>query len=298
MEASFVRTFPSELRDALVNSFTRPLRDVGEPLFFERGFRVDYEFLWDRLLRRASRVGDEPLTLEIIEAFSRLEELRRSRLRQIPDYEKTAARLIAASSVRFSLSGIAYNTLDFGVAVGGIKQLAGAFESDFDSVRVFFDAFIPQAFVESLSLSHSTLPLKYDVQYTSRFERRFHEASVKEAPTQTAPVLATAAVPSSMTRAGWLWWVANGTLVIPVAVLLAVLYFTTNQMAALYETRTEAQSSLYQMQIQALSSLQDRENQTLRPILDYYKAALALQQLEIKTTTAKRRATPSSGPSP
>jgi hypothetical protein len=165
--------------------------------------------------------------------------------------------------------------------------LAKAFDGNFDSFRVFLDAFIPIAFADVFNQEFADR-LYFDVTVPFSTQQAFEAASAVGTavprpvpdPIAPAPVAPTAA---ARERAEWLWRLANGSLLVPVLLSLFVMYYGLRMIADIRSTQFEA----------------------IRPILDHQMKLLEQDRLrlvrEAPTTagsTAPAAAAPPNVPKP
>ncbi len=141
-EAKLRREFGIELRRGLLRELAEPLHTLDSELF--PGSLRDFEHWMFRF--RDGPSSDRTYSYQFVEAFSRLLEQRQQVLRDSPSLRSVQERLAAAAGITFATRIVGYASLNLEVSTGSIKQLAKAFENDFDSFRVFLEAFVPVAF--------------------------------------------------------------------------------------------------------------------------------------------------------
>lgn len=125
--------------------------------------------------------------------------------------------LVKSVSFRCRVSG--YSSLNLDMAVSGFQALADLFDRDFESFRVFFEPFLAQsigeAYGDRLAACLAAAP-DFPQGFIADFQR-------PRAPSTEAPVPKKRAGVDPGLRAEWLWRLANGSLLVPVAFALAVL---------------------------------------------------------------------------
>ena len=269
LERMLTIALPRELHQLLVKSMEAPLSGVSKALessMDRYGWRDLEHWL---MMSRHEKMSFSPMDFSV--ALTQLSELMANQLRDIPGYSSILERMGAAARVTISARIIAYSSLEFGLTFGNLESLAKAFESDFESFKIFLDAFVPQAF-ESIFLNTMGYDYEWSIRTDPSFENSFNTAAAAKASPETSRATPTApstplAVPPTPAaqRAEWLWRLANGSLLIPVALLLAVLFFT----------------------IQEVSKTKSMQADAMKPVLDYYQAAMKLQQEELERAAVK-----------
>jgi hypothetical protein len=248
-EAKLCREFGRNLRDELLRELSKPLRVVDSELY-PSSFR-DFErmFLWD-----GPSSNRDKYRYEMFEAFSRLVEQRQQLLRESPSLRSVQERLSAAAGITFATRIAGYASLNLDLSVGSFKQLAKAFESDFDSFRVFLEAFVPVAFAEVFD-EETADRLDFAVTIPVGAESAFRAAVVETSstPSLASALPATAASPAAAReRAEWLWRLANGSLLIPVLLALVVLYQGVKMLNETRATQYEALKPILEHQLKLL----------------------------------------------
>jgi len=219
LEAKLVRRFGPELREALLRQLAEPLRTLDSEIF-PGSFRDLEHWMFRFMEGPGSR---ESYRYQFADAFARLMEQRQQILRESPSLRRVQDRLAAAAGVTFSTRIAGYSSLSLEIVPGSIKQIAAAFENDFDSFRVFLEAFVPVAFAAVFSEA-SADRLEFTIAVPASAERAFQGAAV-ETTSQPQPVSSPGVAPSSAReRAEWLWRLANGSLLVPLLLALLVMY--------------------------------------------------------------------------
>ncbi len=245
LEAKLCREFGGELRSALLRELAEPLRTLDSELF--PGSLRDFEH-WMFRFMDGSR---ESYRYQFAEVFSRLMEQRQQVLRESPGLRRVQERLAAAAGITFSTRLAGYASLNLDLVPSSLKQVAAAFENDFDSFRVFLEAFVPVAFAGVFSES-SADRLGFTVTVPFSVERAFREAGTQEqasAPV-TGPVAASPT--SARERAEWLWRLANGSLLVPLLLALLVMYQGMKMLGEIRAAQYEALKPVLEHQLKLL----------------------------------------------
>jgi hypothetical protein len=227
-EGKLRREFGPALRQLLVQEISEPLRQLDENLyrgefrnlehFFFRFFdRPDSDKYWDR--------G------QALDALARLMEQRQAVVRDNPALRRIQERLAAASSITFSVRIAGYSSLSLDLSVGSLKAVADAFDHDFESFRVFLEAFVPQAYGRVFWEAEANR-LDFDIQVPASYEQALVSppsspplADVPPSVAALPPVASQPPAPSARDKAEWLWRLANGSLLVPLLLALAVMYY-------------------------------------------------------------------------
>ncbi|MFM7346721.1 MAG: hypothetical protein ACKO1J_15300 [Tagaea sp.] len=249
LEAKLCRRFGPELREALLRHLAEPLRTLDSELF--PGSLRDFE-------RWMFRLMDDPRSLrewyryQFAEAFTRLMEQRQQVLRDSPSLRRVQERLAAAAGVAFSTKIVGYSSLNLDIVPGSFKQIAAAFENDFDSFRVFLEAFVPVAFAGVFSEASSDR-LEFSVTVPTSAEQAFRDAKIEVAshPALVAAVPASAPA-SGRERAEWLWRLANGSLLVPLLLALLVMYQGMKMLGEIRASQYDALMPVLEHQLKLL----------------------------------------------
>jgi hypothetical protein len=254
LEARLCREFGRELKSRLRNHFREALEGL-ESNSLRRELRE---------LERFSFLSEkESRGFQAAEIYATLMEQRAELLRSTPELQRAHSRLVAASQVVFAARIAGYSSLLLDLSVGSVKQLSQAFDSDFDSFRVFLDAFVPVAFGDVFSESVAD-QFKFNLEVPGGFTQTFDEVS-------SAPVVAYSQPPATegtatfatRERAEWLWKLANGSLLVPFILALVVLYFG----------------------FRTLADIHSQQRGAIQPILEHYLALLREDRLRMSQPT-------------
>lgn len=262
LEGELVRAVPRELARLLVNSIAAPLTNAARVLE-ENDVRYGLRELEHWLMHMPGDRKYAPFSLaDFSVALVQLAELRTSQLRDTPNYAQILERISFASRVHISAKIISYSSLEFGLSFGNIEALSKAFESNFESFQVFLDVFVPRAF-ENTFLSSNGHGYEWTVRIEPDFEAAFSQGSQKTAPPLVTAQQATLPSPAqtiepsvAIQKSEWLWRLANGSLLVPVVILIGVLFFT----------------------IQEVGKARSMQADALKPVIEYYQQLLQFQQ--------------------
>lgn len=129
--------------------------------------------------------------------------------------------------------------------VASIKGVTRAFDNDFDSFRVFLEVFVPQAF-ERVFFGESA-----GVECSVQIPTTYQEAFAAPVSVET-PALPTQALAAARERAEWLWRLANGSLLVPFLLALAVMYYGVAISRDAARTQYEALKPILEHQLKLL----------------------------------------------
>lgn len=246
LEAKLCREFGIELRGALLHELAEPLRTLDSELF--PGSLGDFEHWMFRFMD-----GPERDRYQFVEAFSRLLEQRQQVLRESPSLRSVQERLAAAAGITFSTRIAGYSSLNLDLSAGSFKQVAKAFENDFDSFRVFLEAFVPVAFAGVFS-EDSADKLEFAVTIPASAEHAFRAAVDTPGPqvAATVPPAAAGSLGTARDRAEWLWRLANGSLLIPLLLALLVMYQGMKMLSDIRAAQYEALKPILEHQLKLL----------------------------------------------
>ena len=254
-EGKLRREFGPALRQLLVQEIAEPLRQFDENL--NRGELRNLEHLFFRFGPDSDKYWDRGQALD---ALARMMEQRQQLIRESPSLRRVQERLAAASVVTFAVRIAGYSSLNLDLSVGSLSNLAEVFEHDFESFRVFLEAFVPQVFGRVFYEAQAD-KLNFEVHIPSSYEQAF--AKPPAPPPPLAPGATTSAVtampaspapaPSSgRERAEWLWRLANGSLLVPFLLALAVMYYGLSMLKDVKSMQAEALKPILDHQLKLL----------------------------------------------
>lgn len=248
LEAKLCREFGGELRSALLRELAEPLRTMDSELF-PGSFR-DFEH-WMFRFMDGPRPEREWYRYQFAEVFSRLMEQRQQVLRESPSLRRVQERLAAAAGITFSTRLAGYASLNLDLVPSSLREVAAAFENDFDSFRVFLEAFVPAAFAGVFSES-SADRLSFTVTVPASTERAFREAGTQQQAPAPVTGAAAASPTSARERAEWLWRLANGSLLVPLLLALVVMYQGMKMLGEIRAAQYEALKPVLEHQLKLL----------------------------------------------
>lgn len=224
-----------QLRGKLIDSIAEPQRALMAPTerLLERWF---FEY---RRKVRPEQEWSAPFPLEA------LLSTQREGFANHPIIRQQLSKLAALSSVSASVVIDGYSSIQLGLSMEPINKIAEIFDNDFDSFRVFLEAFVPVSIDAVLPVSVLD-EIDCSVHLPDSIKNKFEtkQPSLIVQPTTTALPLQAAA----REKAEWLWRLANGSLLVPVLLALAVAYFG----------------------VQILLDINYRSNEMMKPILEHH----------------------------
>lgn len=245
-EGKLTRGFGPALQMALITQLSRSLTAFDQELIPRSLLEFD---------SRALRTENRPLfadrhARQINKLFAQLLEQRQQASRAVIE------RLIAARGLFFATRIAGYSSLNLDLSTGSLKRLAKAFDDDFESFRVFLDAFVPVAFAGVFTEAQADR-LDFEVKVPASLEQVFRAVAreSEESPSLVAGAAKVSAT-SSRERAEWLWRLANGSLLIPVLLALLVMYQGMKMLSEIRRAQYEALQPVMEHQLKLLE--QDR----------------------------------------
>lgn len=253
LEAKLCRGMSEQLAEKLVEVFSKAVRESESALDLEVFHDVERFFF-----RFGGSDERNFRSYQFAEAYTKYLDYRLEILKSNPSLMEARSRVTQAASVYFSVRIAQYSSLNLDVFVAPIERVAKLFDNDFDSFRVFLDAFVPVMFAETLSQDFADQN-SFSVSAPQSFQTEFNKLrSVSVTATNQSADLGTSVVPASHTtsnereRAVWLWRLANGSLLIPVLIALFVCYFGLKELADLRETESRMLAPVLQYQLDIL----------------------------------------------
>jgi hypothetical protein len=207
-----------------------------------------------------------------------------SSAQEIPAYSELLNRYAELSLVLFQARITSYSSMTVGLTIAGVEHLVRAFNSDFESFRIFLEGFIHPAY-EDIVGERFANQLRSVLTPSAQLISEFNAPS---APLPSSPSVPPASdkTPPTETRASqaaekarFAWILANTSLVIPVLLALVVLFVAFQEMNV---ARTQ-----YNTAIQSLLEYQTKLLEEDRARLATYSAIqdfLIRESLHITTT--------------
>lgn len=249
LEARLCRRFGPELREAIVRQLAEPLRTLDSELYSGSLRSLDH---WMFRFMDGPGSSREWYGYQFVEAFARLIEQHQQVLRESPSLRRVQERLAAAAGIAFSTRIVGYSSLSLDIVPGSFKQLAAAFENDFDSFRVFLEAFVPVAFAGVFSEA-SADRLDFSITVPSSAEHAFRDARIEVASHSAPAADAPAVTPTSAReRAEWLWRLANGSLLLPLLLALLVMHQGMKMLGEIHASQHAALKPVLEHQLKLL----------------------------------------------
>ena len=251
LEGQLCREFGPTLQTLLVDSISERIKKSELEAY---DFYRDFEHFYMRFGPdfRAER------GFQFAEAYSKYLDYRLELLRANPAIHEAQARIADVTGLMFAARIRGYSSLELGLSVGSIEKAAKVFNDNFESFRVFFEAFVPLAFGAVFTEGFAD-QLKFDIDLPSSLQNAFETASEKRKIENTgAAVVQSELAPnqsmpgSTRERAEWLWKLANGSLVVPLILALIVMYFGLKQVSEIRANEHEALEPILQHQLEVM----------------------------------------------
>lgn len=246
LEGKLCSEFGPALRKLLVEHLSEPLRDADRTFFehflFRYFDRISMEKDWQR--------GQE------LDAFVHLMEQRQQLFRESPVLKAASEKIAATGLIIFGVKIAGYSSINLDLSVGALKKVDEIFDSDFDSFRVFLDAFVPQAYARVFKYDDAQR-LDSNVQIPDSFAKAFAMAAMPSSAAGLPMALpgqqANEQSPSAAReKAEWLWRLANGSLLVPVVLSLVVLYLGMSMLHDIGKSQNEMMRPIFEHQMRLL----------------------------------------------
>lgn len=190
--------------------------------------------------------------------------------------------------VGFEVRTIEYGSLDLSIEIAGVQYLAKLFTGNLDVFMMFLKGYLPEAFTEALRpLNLNAHGLSFDPQPSTGLLTAF---ATSTAPTGTPTEFPTVSKLTSefSDKSRFFWLIANGSLVVPVVLSLAVLYVAIKDRS---EERLELRTALKDVTAREAIILQHDSNR----VKELEKTQMELMELSklrayAVTPTAKKSA--------
>lgn len=162
-------------------------------------------------------------------------------MRDVPAYRELINRYARLSMVTIRAKVVGYSSMDVNLAIGGLQHIAQAFNSDFDSFRLFLEGFIAPAFAAVVGYQFANV-VQYELEaneaLVAEFKRQPNAPKVEPA-TGNGDRETPGRLKQVTDRARFFWVVANSSLLVPVLLALFICYLAFNEMNAV-RARQEA----------------------------------------------------------
>lgn len=251
LEGKLCSEFGPALRNLLVKHLSEPLRDVDKIFIGSKLGDIDY-FLIHAFERCSMKGGWQEA--QALEAFARLIEQREQFLRENRGLKAVREKIAATSEIIFNTRITGYSSINLELSIGGLKKVVEVFDNDFDSFRVFLEAFVPQAYARVFDSSDAQR-LDSDIQIPDSFAKAF---VTTQSPAAGVPVALPAHLGSEQSpsnaheRAEWLWKLANGSLLVPVVLSLVVLYLGISMLHDIGKSQNKMMKPIFDHQMKLL----------------------------------------------
>ncbi|PYP92331.1 MAG: hypothetical protein DMG65_04435 [Candidatus Angelobacter sp. Gp1-AA117] len=251
LEGKLCREFGPTLQTLLVDSISSGLKKTE---IESSNSYFDFERFYMHLGpdSRAERA------FQFSEAYSKYLDYRIELLRANPAIGEARTRIADATGMMFAAKILGYSSLEMGLSVGSIEKAAKVFNDNFDSFRVFLEAFVPLAF-SSVFTEEFADQLTFDIDLPPSLKNAFEGASENrrignggDAVVQSALVPNQPMPGSTRERAEWLWKLANGSLVVPLVLALIVMYFGMRQISEIHANEHETLKPILQHQLEVM----------------------------------------------
>lgn len=250
LEGKLCRELGPALRSLMIEHFSQPLREVDRTLFGD--FR-DIEHFIFHYFDRPSKEMDWQRG-QAFDALARIFEQKQKFVSDSPVLKSAVEKVSRVSSATFSAKIAGYSSLNLDISVGSIGKIVDAFDRDFDSFRVFLEAFVPQAYGRVFNYSDSDR-LDCEVRIPNSVAQAFNAVATPTPPSPDKPFgqqPGEAAATSAREKAEWLWRLANGSLLIPVALSLIVLYLGMSMLHDIGKSQQSMMLPIFEHQMKLL----------------------------------------------
>jgi hypothetical protein len=234
---------PRRLEERVVSSFGRDLRDtLINEFMFGRGARNRYK----RSLIDERLMGYGPAPSGTIPMFA------------------------------FQVTGLNYGSLSLGLDIAGVKGLVEFFDSNYALFQTVLTQYAPLAFAvaatgfDTAYIDGLTCTVNAPQQIMGAFNQGGSSLAAPD-PSQQG----TSSVPQKTQAINWAWVVSNTSLILPVALALAVVYMAFQSLS---NERAEVGKAMLQ--------LQERQNEVIRLLVPQPKPPVPTPSTAAPATTS------------
>jgi hypothetical protein len=254
LENLLTKNFGRSLKRHLVDDIDSNLSALDYHLFGRR-----YEDILDELKMHG---GGAQVYMDV-ESYVRLAELRKSTIKDNPEYQALLNKRMAATSISFTAKINSYSSIELALLVTPIGKAIEFFDHNFDYFQSFLRNFAAETFAESISHIGNTHYFGIEAEINKVIESEV--ISTEATRMLFAPTVAESKQPEVIPRkenilpktivhtvdkAEWAWKVANTSLIVPVFLALLVLYFGLQQLSNL----RDGQDKLLQQHLDAIKA--------------------------------------------
>ncbi|MDB5227782.1 MAG: hypothetical protein JWN78_1975 [Bacteroidota bacterium] len=195
-ETSIERNFGRELSDSLIRFCSRGIDNVDRR-YYEEFYRKQY------------RNKGYP------------DDFRNTLYKNDPSYREAINKSILASQIIIKTTDIGYGSLSLGIIIEPIDKLLDIFDNNFDLMRIFFESYVPTAFIESIYDNpypdkYSDIPLSFYYDFPQNIKRQQiqeQQPTVKQS------------FKDKLDKTKFLTGLFKSTILLPVFLTLFILYF-------------------------------------------------------------------------
>lgn len=260
LEGQLCQGLGSALHDLLVDHLSAPL-DHRNGILLRSEF---HELL--SLLRKymETRQSEKVSPREVeTESIIRVFEQRQRLIFERPELMAIFGKIAAGTKVIFVFRVTGYSSINLDLSVASLNKLSEAFDNDFESFRVFLEAFVPQAYARVFNYGDDKR-LDCLVQIPASYAQAFNVASSPSFPAAIQPQhLVEQSTVGGREKAEWLWRLANGSLILPVLLALYVMYQSVNVIGDATKSQRELMAPIFDHQMKLLE--EDRLRLVNRP---------------------------------
>jgi len=255
-EGSLNRDFGERLRKNLIQNIKSGLRDTEEALYGREIEIITHDF--EFYLRRLHDFEkSEYLYSHSFEPVSRLIEFRQQMIKDIPVLKQAVEKIALISGITLVARIESYGSLNLNLVPSSLEKLSQVFDNEFESFQVFLEAFIPKSFGDVFTDDFAN-SMTFDIDIPSSTKQAFAITNTNNEPPsptlqetqQIQPTMQTKS--ESVQKAEWLWKLANGSLLIPLILALAVLYFGIKELSSYKNAQYEAVKPILEHQLKLL----------------------------------------------
>lgn len=244
--------FGQNLRQKLIYSFQQALS--GDDEMSHRD--LAYEFF--HYLRNSERPESYEKLLSILPLFQRQIDT--------PGFKKAYDRYILATQMHFRTEIIGYSSLEIGLLISSVEKASKLFDGEYDTFLGFLEAYVPQAFSNSTPFDSTMChEMKFEYETSPEFKMNFSSHQQQKDGAQL-PVVASqpmTRIDQAEQRLDRLYKIINGTLLVPVAVSLVVIYLGFKMYTDIATTQSQMMKPIIEHQLKLLE--EDRKRMLDKP---------------------------------
>jgi len=254
-ESSLEKNFGNELSRSLIRYFRKGLDNI------DRNY-------YDEFYRRQYHKGNYP------------EDFRNTLYQNDATYRDALNKSILASQILIKTIDISYGTLKLGIIIEPIDKFLDIFDNNFDLIRLFFESYVPPAFIQSIeTIGHTSywglyndLQLTYNYEFPENLKRNQQQNQLF----LNKPTTIDESQSNKIDRTKWMTGLVTSPMLLPFILALLILYYYTQKLDSSNASFLEQSNSILQQKEDVIKAYKE--------LIEQYKSDAKRDTIIIKQT--------------